>query len=426
MALRSEAEKVDVVAHPDDVNRLDATDEPVCLVAQTTQDKFMFDKVVERMRRRFKKLSVHHTICDSTRSRQDELRAMLPCVDAVVVVGGKHSANTRRLAEIARTSGKPVHHIETAAQLPKTIEAGTVFVTAGASTPNWVIQDVMLRLGGGAETVWQRMVSLLVRWNITAAMAAAALTFAASNILKTPISYLPAIAALYVFCVHTFNQIIALRLEPLTKGAPFERLRLLLAFAAGAAALCLAFHAGLWRFLLLLLALGGGLLYGVDFIPTPGKLRSLRDLPGSKDIFCALGWTGVCALLPAVQSDASLPLLATTLAFVFLPVYIRSILFDVRQIERDRFLGREASPVALGERPTVFVLLVSAVLWMVVVGVLIETGGLGWEAVWLWGLAMVFVLLVLMRGRLRRFGGVLFEAVTDTGLAAVCLPFLWR
>jgi 4-hydroxy-3-methylbut-2-enyl diphosphate reductase len=74
-------------------------------------------------------------------------------VDAIVVVGGRHSANTLRLAEIARSTGKPTTHVETAGELDLESLSGvrTVGVTAGASTPRWVIDEVVLSLTGAGD-----------------------------------------------------------------------------------------------------------------------------------------------------------------------------------------------------------------------------------------------------------------------------------
>ncbi len=422
-ALRSEVADAVIIASPDDVERLPFDERAICLVAQTTQDAAVYEDVAAALRRRFPSVRVHQTICDSTHRRQEELRSVLDDVDLVVVVGGRHSANTRRLAEIATASGKRTLHIETADELPQRIDAESVFVTAGASTPNWVIQGVMERLRGGAS-LWRGVLFAVVRWNLTAAAAAAALTYAASCVLKVDSALSAAIAALYVFCVHTFNQIIALRFEPLTKRCRFETVRLVFAFLAGSAAAVVAFHAGTYRFLLLMLALVGGFLYGLDVIPAPARLRSLRDLPGSKDIFCALGWAAVCTLLPAFSSSASTYLVVLTFFFIFIPVYIRSVLFDVRQMERDRFLGREAFPVVLGERSTVIVLICASVVWGLLVVGMVALGMVPALALVLLFLAAVLVVALLRAGKLSRFGGLYLEASADAGLAAVCLPFL--
>jgi 4-hydroxy-3-methylbut-2-enyl diphosphate reductase len=84
---------------------------------------------------------VYNTICDSTERRQVEVKRLAQTVDAVIVVGGRESGNTRRLAEIARESGKPAYHIESEADLDHIdpeilVSARHIGITAGASTPD--------------------------------------------------------------------------------------------------------------------------------------------------------------------------------------------------------------------------------------------------------------------------------------------------
>ena len=91
------------------------------------------------------------TICDSTERRQEEVRRLAEAVDAVVVVGGRESGNTQRLFEIARQTGKPAFLVESETDLAE-INLGalthveTIGITAGASTPNWVIRKVYMTL----------------------------------------------------------------------------------------------------------------------------------------------------------------------------------------------------------------------------------------------------------------------------------------
>jgi (E)-4-hydroxy-3-methyl-but-2-enyl pyrophosphate reductase len=135
-----------VVSTAEDVARLPDM-HPVCLVSQSTQLPAAYEEVGRRVRERFADALILDTICDSTRNRQQELAALAKEVDAIVVVGGVHSANTVRLVELAR-SLKPTHHIETAAELQRGWFDGcsAVGVTAGASTPAFVIEDVRAAL----------------------------------------------------------------------------------------------------------------------------------------------------------------------------------------------------------------------------------------------------------------------------------------
>ena len=121
--------------------------ERVCLVSQSTQFPSLFDRMAEAVRARFPHALVFQTICDSTRNRQDELVDISGRVDALVVVGGAHSANTVRLVEIARGL-RPTFAVETADQLRREDFSGfkTVGLTAGASTPGFIIHAVRERL----------------------------------------------------------------------------------------------------------------------------------------------------------------------------------------------------------------------------------------------------------------------------------------
>ncbi len=126
---------------------------PLCIIAQTTFSERTYHRIVEEARRRFPGIEVFESICSSTKDRQREVREMAGRVEAIVVVGGRHSANTMRLAEIARSTGKPTVHVETADELDLAELAGvqTVGITAGASTPSWVIEEVVAELAAAGD-----------------------------------------------------------------------------------------------------------------------------------------------------------------------------------------------------------------------------------------------------------------------------------
>jgi (E)-4-hydroxy-3-methyl-but-2-enyl pyrophosphate reductase len=135
-----------VITAPDAVAELPGW-ERVCLVAQSTQFSDTFARVAEAVRARFPQAVILDTICASTRARQDELAAIARRVDALVVVGGAHSANTVRLTTLARRM-RQTFAVETADALRAEDFAGftAVGLTAGASTPPFVIEAVYKRL----------------------------------------------------------------------------------------------------------------------------------------------------------------------------------------------------------------------------------------------------------------------------------------
>lgn len=120
----------------------------VGVVAQTTIREELLASVVKDCLRRHKEVRVYNTICDSTRKRQLEAVELAREVDAVVVIGGHNSSNTRRLAEICREIREKTFHIETAEELLAHwfVKVETLGVTAGASTPTWLIEAVVNRL----------------------------------------------------------------------------------------------------------------------------------------------------------------------------------------------------------------------------------------------------------------------------------------
>jgi (E)-4-hydroxy-3-methyl-but-2-enyl pyrophosphate reductase len=135
-----------VVGDVDDVAQLPALDR-VCLVSQSTQFPDSYSRIAAAVRARFTDVEVLDTICDATRNRQRELLDLVRQADAIVVVGGAHSANTLRLVEHAGRH-RPTFHIQTADQIDAAALRGfaCVGLTAGASTPDFVIAAVKARL----------------------------------------------------------------------------------------------------------------------------------------------------------------------------------------------------------------------------------------------------------------------------------------
>jgi 4-hydroxy-3-methylbut-2-enyl diphosphate reductase len=118
------------------------------LIAQTTISESEYRAIGGAIRQWFPDVSIVQTICAATTDRQEALRELLDQVDAVIIAGGKESANTRRLCAIAREGGpglpgKPCALAETAADIPAEFAAyTTIGLCAGASTPDAVIDDI--------------------------------------------------------------------------------------------------------------------------------------------------------------------------------------------------------------------------------------------------------------------------------------------
>ena len=120
----------------------------VAVVCQTTQRLQALRELVDALLPHVSELVVAKTICDATTQRQDAALRMAQRVDFVIVIGGRHSANTTRLAQICADAGRPTHHVETADEIDCSWFEGVdrVGVTAGASTPDEAIQATIERL----------------------------------------------------------------------------------------------------------------------------------------------------------------------------------------------------------------------------------------------------------------------------------------
>lgn len=118
------------------------------VIAQTTQSYHTLEAVVGICLSKAQELRVFNTICDATAVRQDEARSIAADVGCMIVIGGFNSANTRRLAEVCMEIQANTHHIETADQLSADwiIGVDAVGITAGASTPKWLIDEVFERI----------------------------------------------------------------------------------------------------------------------------------------------------------------------------------------------------------------------------------------------------------------------------------------
>ena len=116
----------------------------ICIVSQTTFNYNKFQQIVEIFQKKGYNDSVVNTICNATEERQTEAREIASQADVMIVIGGKHSSNTRKLYEICSSQCDKTYFIQTLddlhLELPKSV--GLVGITAGASTPNKLIEEV--------------------------------------------------------------------------------------------------------------------------------------------------------------------------------------------------------------------------------------------------------------------------------------------
>jgi len=365
-ALASYCEKAYIVADEETARQVALT-RPFAVIAQTTFDRERYRRICDILQERFPNCVVHETICAATRQRQEEAAALARQTDALVVVGGKHSANTRRLAEIGRSLGKPVFHVENADEICIDDFKGfqTVGVTAGASTPGWLTEEVIAKLEEVPDwrpaALLHRFVRAAARSRMLTALGTACLLFAVAHLIRIRLVHGAAAmyaAAAFAFLAHTINRR-HIPAETAGGGRPFDmfyrrhqRMLMILAWLGWGAAMLVAVQINFFAAGVLGFATAAAILYGVPLLPPSFKRRCLRDWPGSKDVLVAAAWTFVVVGMAVAASDGinlSAKKIAAASAIIFLLTYVKTVMLDLRDMESDHLLGIDTLPVWLGK-----------------------------------------------------------------------------
>ncbi|TVM00092.1 MAG: 4-hydroxy-3-methylbut-2-enyl diphosphate reductase [Candidatus Brocadia sp. WS118] len=384
-----------VVQELDEIDHLPPMDK-VCIVAQTTQDRRMFKEAIERLKKRYSNCESFETICSSTYKRQDEIISLSKTVDAMVVVGGRGSANTTRLVKICESQGTPTFLVETDAELDieKLKDYDTVGVTAGASTPNWMIKRVVEKVHSFKLSRYRKILfgmkaiaSFFVRSCMYAGLGAASLSYASAVLLGIqPRFSFCLIAALFIFSIQVLNRFSNMDSVALNEpaSATFYERKQTLFISLGITGVVVSFILGflLSKSIFFCIFLAGlfGIFYRLEIIPKSLskiiRYRSLEQIPGSKEIFYSIAWVVSTALIPFLGVNKSfMPSLVIASAFAFSLPFVRAVVLDIRDIQGDRILGKETIPIAIGKERTKTILIIITALVAVLMSV---SPWLGW------------------------------------------------
>ncbi len=410
--------------------------EKVIVVAQTTQDESLFQEVVAGLQKRFPDLLVFNTICHATHERQTEVKTLAQNVEGLVIVGGYNSGNTRRLVRIARGVGTPCFQVETEEELDRKelSRFKQVGVTAGASTPNWMIRKVVQELEsikGKGEPFWSpflfRLLRFLLKTNLMVAFGAACLSLAVAHLRQAPLPWIyMAITFSYIYAMHILNHLLdsgAAEYNDPDRSLFYQRNRILF-FSSGIGAtllsLFLTYRLGWKPFLLLAFMSLLGILYSFQIVPAVWQrftsMKKIKDLPASKTLSVALGWGGVTTLIPVLAENRPL---TVSILIIFLAicsfVYIRSGLFDILDIQGDMIVGKETLPILIGEEKTLLFLKMLCLGTMILVALASLSGLL---PLWALGLLIAFgyqgLLLTTYEKKWALPGSIFFETLIES------------
>ncbi len=437
-----------VISSVSDLNLLPRFEKAI-IVAQTTQNTLLFDEIRKLATDKFPHYKVFNTICDSTGRRQAEVNRLASSVDAIVVVGGFNSGNTKRLAEIAKKTGKSAYHIERESDfesldLKPLVSSGRIGITAGASTPNWTIKRVYRALEALSFKKERSLRKLgfyiqrtMLLTNIYVSIGAGCLCYACT-MLQGISRFLPyvIISILYVQSMHILNHLTGSESDCYNdpdRASFYKKHKTfltILAVISGSAGLITAYTMGPVTFLILFIMSIMGLSYNLRLLPrglTGNRYFRIRDIPGSKTFLIAMAWGIVTSILPPLSISGKIGLNA---ALIFLwstsLVFVRTAFFDILDMQGDRIVGKETLATLLGENRTMRLLKVVQILGislLVLSTVFGFISSLGFALV-MSPVLLFFILLAYERGYV--LPGIRLEFLIETlfPLAGV-VAFVW-
>lgn len=437
-----------VARNVDDLKALPPFENAI-IVAQTTLNTHLWTAVKKWAADNHPHYKIFETICDSTERRQAEVQRLAQSVDAVIVVGGRSSGNTKRLVDIARQTGKPAFHVESEAELTQIdlealSSAGLIGITAGASTPNWVIKKVYRALEAllfKRKQGWRRALfeiqRALLLTNIYVSIGAGALCYAGTKLqgIQQTFPYL-LISMLYVQSMHILNHLTDTRADRYNdpdRASFYDDHKIfltLLAVLSGGTGLMIAYSIGLFPFLTLLIMSIMGLSYNLRIVPEQWasiKYRRLRDFPGSKTLLIAIAWGIVTAVLPPLSVFGKLNWINVLVALWAIGmVFVRTALFDILDMQGDRLVGKETIPILLGEKRSIVILktiLIVLIAMLAVSSFFQLTASLGFALI----ICPAFILIIVFAyERALMFPGIRLEFLVESQfLLAGIISFTW-
>ncbi|MEF3280801.1 MAG: 4-hydroxy-3-methylbut-2-enyl diphosphate reductase [Elusimicrobiota bacterium] len=362
-----------IITSEEDARRLPNI-EKANLVSQTTQEEELFFKIVKIIRTKVSELIISNTICTPTKLRQKETIEFSRISDLVIIIGGKHSANTQRLYQITKTLSKKSILVENENEItPEIFEnVNLLFITAGASTPGWMIERVEKKIKEMVfrEKKFIKLFRVLVSTGIFTGFAAFGLISLVYKSFKNHIEFpLASAIAISVMVIHIINRNLEKEfLEDNIKKMIFLKyskeikyFSYLLIFIS----IAISTTKGVFYSFLIFIFIFAGVKYK--------EIKNKIKIPGIKDMFIAFGWCYMTTFIPAIScGKIGSKVFYLTFLFVFVVSTLRSVLISVFQKYNDMIISNENIYSAIGEEKTfmlinvlVFVILISSIMFYI-------------------------------------------------------------
>lgn len=346
------------------------------VVAQTTFDECLFEEITDILKRKYNDILIFNTICDSTHKRQsDVINAVKEGIDTLVVVGGKNSANTQRLAQIGKNSNIKTFHIESEEELNDEDfkNSNYVLVTAGASTPGWIINNVLEKLYSISNKYENPLLyfimhffEIAIRLNIISSIASFFMSLLIEKISGIWSSYkLPFLSAFFIFIMYAVNNYFLKDTLKITNPFKYKLHKnnhfIILASTVAVILFSIIITFNIQNYLSLLVyytILLTGMIYSSNYFKslinkyTPSLIKTLYSI---KSIPANIGWIIVTLFIPACYAfqDTTLSEIHTGIVLsliIFLSYLIisRNLLLDFIGFNGDLIIGNVTVPIILG------------------------------------------------------------------------------
>ncbi len=382
-----------VISSIDDIKKIPDASKYI-VVAQTTFDESLFEEITKILKIKFSNVLIFNTICDSTHKRQsDVINAIKEGIDTLVVVGGKNSANTRRLAQIGKNSNIKTFHIESEEELHEKDFKNTnyVLVTAGASTPGWIINNVLEKLyyiSNKQENLLLyfvlRFFEIAVRLNLISSIASFFMSLLIETISGIWSSYkLPVLSAFFIFIMYAVNNYFLKDTLKITNPFKYKLHKnnhlIIVTSTLAAILLSLIITATIKNYICLLLyytILLTGIIYSSNqfkyfinkYAPTFIKtIYSIKSIPAN------VGWITITLLIPTLYASQYINISAMhidiiILLIVFLSYLIisRNLLLDLIGFNGDLIIGNVTLPIIIGISKAKYLLHILSFIGMMV------------------------------------------------------------
>lgn len=352
---------------------------PSILLCQTTVNKKSWEDFTNAVRKKCKDIRVYNTICDATTQRQEELRDILQIVDLMIIIGGKNSANTQRLYNISREYTHNVIHIENPNELDKKQIRGfeKIGVTAGASTPAFVIQNAMELIGDAKKEKKGsilRLSSYFIRYfylsDIYSSIGIAGLSYMLQGWLGLGKSIFPVFTLFFFFWgLLLMNHLLSTQDRILNNFIKvdfynrYARPLTIVSLISLSFSILLTYMHNLYSLPVLIFTLLLSYAY-----QKPLKFLPLKNVKASKDFVFSAAICVISTIFPLLFFNEMniTPNILFPAIFIFFVALIRSLLFDIRDMNRDKIFGKETLPILIGKEKTEAMIYALSVILMAI------------------------------------------------------------